>query len=146
MFFQYMLSQWRRTYELNINFNESAQLHFITGIYTENSVQFEISLWSKWLKWSSNRESLQGTEVTFAAEVKFQTGLSSLRVSCKRALTLIMNGFFRRELLTAFRELQEDFDANSFTKKFKPETWTITWRRSLSYRNQPTDLQSKSMY
>ena len=33
IFFQYMHFQWQRTCQLNINFDESAQLHLTVGIY-----------------------------------------------------------------------------------------------------------------
>ena len=68
-------------------------------VYMKNSVQFEISLWSNWPKWHLHRSDFHSawthvntnneitiTEVKFYREVKSQTGLSSLRVSCKRAL------------------------------------------------------------
>ena len=64
------------------------------AVYKENSLQFEISLWSNWPKWNLHRgefrliRKLPYTEVKFYSEVKSQTGLSSLRVSCKRALNL----------------------------------------------------------
>ena len=61
-------------------------------VYMENSLRFEISLRSIWPKWISLRRKsykrwkLPHTEVRFYPEVKSQTVLSSLRVSCNRAL------------------------------------------------------------
>ena len=68
-------------------------------VYVENSLRFEISLQSIWPKWNLHRSDfhyarvmwtlimkLPHTEVKFYPEVKSQTGLSSVRVSCKRAL------------------------------------------------------------
>ena len=69
------------------------------NVYMENSPRFEISLRSIWPKWNFTEVSftlpevmwtlimkLLCIEVKFYPEVKSQTGLSSLRVSCKRAL------------------------------------------------------------
>ena len=69
-------------------------------VYMESSLRFEISLRSNWPKWNLHRSEfhyarshvnadnkLPHTEVKFNPEVKSQTGLISLRVSCKRALS-----------------------------------------------------------
>ena len=69
-------------------------------VYMENSLQFEISLRSIWLKWNLDQSELHYTrshmnadnevtshrsEILPRSVVKSQTGFSSLRVSCKRA-------------------------------------------------------------
>ena len=75
------------------------------AVYMENSMRFEISLRSNWPKWNLHQShvikvtahkvmwtlimKLPHTEVKFYSEVKSQTGLSSLRISCKRALRSI---------------------------------------------------------
>ena len=69
-------------------------------LHMENSLQFEISLQSKWPKWNLSEVSFTSPEamwslirklpytgLKFQPEVKSPTGLSSLWVSCKRALT-----------------------------------------------------------
>ena len=63
-------------------------------VYMENSLQFEISLRSIWPKWNLHQSefhyarSYVNADNEFAShKLKFQTGLSSLRVSCKRALS-----------------------------------------------------------
>ena len=68
-------------------------------VYLENSLWFEFSLWSIWPKWNliqsefhfaqshvnvDNEVTLHRSEVYL--EVKYQTDLISLRVSCERAL------------------------------------------------------------
>ena len=66
---------------------------------TENALCFKISLQSKWSKWNSNWSELtspkflwtlqkiwQWTKIRFIPEVKLQISLSSLWVSCIRAL------------------------------------------------------------
>ena len=69
-------------------------------VYMVNSLRYEISFRSNWPKWNlhwsefhyarshvnADNEVLH-TEVKFYPEVKSQIGLSSLRVSCKRALS-----------------------------------------------------------
>ena len=68
-------------------------------VYIKNSLWFEISLWSIWPTEICTKVSLTPpevmwtlimklphTEVKFYPELKSQTGLSSLQVSCKRAL------------------------------------------------------------
>ena len=68
-------------------------------VYMENSLQCEISLWPIWLKRNFHQSEfhyaevmwtlimkLPHTEVKIYPETKSQTGLSSLWVSCKRAL------------------------------------------------------------
>ena len=75
--------------------------------YMENSLRFEISLWSIWLKWNLHRSEFHSTEVMwtllmklpytevkFYPEVKSQTSLSSLRVSCKHAFLISANNLF----------------------------------------------------
>ena len=67
----------------------------------ENSLRFEFSLRSSWPKWNLHRsefhyaqvmwtviKKLPHTEVKFYSEVKSQTGLSSLRVSCKHVISV----------------------------------------------------------
>ena len=64
-------------------------------VYMKNSLRFEISLPSIWPKWNLHRSGFRyarshvnaDNEVTsHRSEILPQTGLSSLRVSCKRAL------------------------------------------------------------
>ena len=70
-------------------------------VYMENSLWFEISLWSIWLKWNLHQSEFHYGQIHVNADnevtshwseilpkVKSQTGSSSLRVSCKCALTL----------------------------------------------------------
>ena len=68
------------------------------NIYMENWLWFELSLQSIWLKWNLHRnefhfelmwtltKNLTYAKVKFYPEVQSQTGLNSLRVSCKRVL------------------------------------------------------------
>ena len=62
-------------------------------VYMENSLRFEIctevSFTTPEVMWTLIVK-LPHTEVKFYPEVKSQTGLSSLRVSCKRAIRLQM--------------------------------------------------------
>ena len=63
-------------------------------VYMENSLRFEIctevSFTTPKVMWTLIMK-LPHTEVKFYPEAKSQTGLSSLRVSCKRALNVIRN-------------------------------------------------------
>ena len=70
-------------------------------VYMENSLQFEISLWSIWPKWNLHRSEFHyarshvnaDNEVTSHwSEIlpRSETGLSYLLVSCKRALTFLV--------------------------------------------------------
>ena len=81
-------------------------------VYMENSLRFEISLRSNWPKWNLHRSDFHparsyvnaDNEVTLnRSEVlpRSETGLSSLRVSCKRALSKM------------------DFSVECFTNDFK---------------------------
>ena len=51
---------------------------------------------------------LPHTEVKFYPEVKSQTGLSSLRVLCKRALTVIIH--LNRKFLFMFNHVMRDVE------------------------------------
>ena len=89
--------------DLPITKRESITIVAFT-VYMENSLWFEILLWSNWPKWNlhrwefhfawthvnaDNEVALHRSEI--APRGKSQTGLSSLRVSCKRALTYARN-------------------------------------------------------
>ena len=97
---QIFKQQQQDTGSLVSNFNDSAQLYFTAVIYClHGKLTTVISLWSTWPKWNLHRSEFHSarshvnadnevthTELKFYPEVKSQTGLSSLRVSCKRAL------------------------------------------------------------
>ena len=54
---------------------------------------------------------LPHTEVKFYPEVKSQTGLSSLRVSCKRALILEYKDYSKQQLKSELKKQKKDRNA-----------------------------------
>ena len=54
---------------------------------------------------------LPQTEVKFYHEVKSQTGLSSLRVSCKRALILEYKDYSKQQLKSELKKQKKDQNA-----------------------------------
>ena len=81
---------------LVINCNDSAQLCYTAGIYcfhgklTSVEICTEVSFTSPEAMWTLIRK-LPYTKVKFYPELKSQTGLSSLRVSRKRALNVYVH-------------------------------------------------------
>ena len=72
-------------------------------IYMENQLQFEISLRKFASKWVSLRLKLWVSAKWNFTEVKSQTGLSSLRVSCKRALSETVSYFWASKFICNFQ-------------------------------------------
>ena len=131
-------------------------------VYMENSLRFEVSLRSIWRKWNLHQSEfhyvrshvnadmkLPHTEVKFYPEV--QTGLSSLRVSCKHALTFMLHhgihGFLQlgRRLRVISNEISneniENF-ANISKATFAPSElhpWlSLKWETKINARGHET--------
>ena len=105
------------------NFNESAQLHFTADIYLQGKLT---------VVWNSNRNETYFTQIHmngsqeltrnwnggFVTKVKFQTSLSSPRISCKCALTQFVCGI----IITSWSILERKGMPAIFHKKAKKKT------------------------
>ena len=93
------LNNSSKAHALVSNFNDSAQLYFAAGIHCLHAKLTAVWIITSVPKWNLRRSEfhyawshvnadimkLPDTEVKLYPEVNSQTGLSSLRVACKRA-------------------------------------------------------------
>ena len=104
-----------------INFNNTAQLYFTVGIYCLHGKL--TSIWNfttvkfapKWVKMK-----LPYTEVKFYPEMKFQTGLSLVCVSCKHVWLREKGIKFSpsKKLLRLFKTMERDYLINLIKNTF----------------------------